>query len=379
MSTEHQITELLSFLLHPNLQLLNLAVVNLLPYTVQGSPYRKLFFETKSVGEERGYLKVLAGISRASNEEVTAKAALTALVNLTDSVTACHQIAGLDGYVNWLLQQILNTSSGLADLACMLMSNLTKLDSVCKACLEIDASKSGVKSLERLVEVFAKEGEGESKKGNYDYLGHVFANLSAVNIKDGRQSLLGMPDSLKEGSTSPVPLADLVVFTEHPNATRRVGIASTLKNCAFEQDAHPLLLSSGNVNFLPYILLPLCGPEEFDLEESDKFPEELQLLPPDKARESDSAIRLILVETLVLLSGTRAGRDVLRAKGVYEIVKVAHKVERDEEVRIAIERLVNLLMRDEPEEPKIAEVPADSTTAKTAEEEDDEDMVVQEV
>lgn len=62
--------QLLGFLLHPNPQLLNLAVVNLLPYTVQGSPYRKLFFEAKSVGNERGYLKVLAGISRASKEEV---------------------------------------------------------------------------------------------------------------------------------------------------------------------------------------------------------------------------------------------------------------------------------------------------------------------
>lgn len=82
-----------------------------------------------------------------------------------------------------------DTSSPLADLACMLMSNLTKLDSVCRACLEIDATKNGVKSLERLVEVFAKEGA--SKKANYDYLGHVFANLSAVNVSVvGRRALL---------------------------------------------------------------------------------------------------------------------------------------------------------------------------------------------
>lgn len=152
---------------------------------------------------------------------------------------------------------------------------------------------------------------------------------------------------------------------------------STDRNCAFEQDAHTLLLSSGNVNFLPYILLPLCGPEEFDLEEMDKFPEELQLLPPDKERESDASIRLILVETLVLLCRTREGRDLLRSKGVYEIVKVAHKVERDEEVRIAIERLVNLLMRDEVEEPKIAEINTDATAK--GDEDEDEDMVVQEV
>jgi len=139
------------------------------------------------------------------------------------------------------------------------------------------------------------------------------------------------------------------------------------RNCAFVTQAHPLLLSSGSVNFLPYILLPLCGPEEFDLEEQDKFPDELQLLPPDKERESDPNIRLMLIETLVLLCGTREGRDHLRAKGVYEIIKVAHKAEREEDTRIAIERLVNMLMRDEEQGPKIQSA------------DEDEDMVVEEV
>lgn len=149
------------------------------------------------------------------------------------------------------------------------------------------------------------------------------------------------------------------------------------RNCAFVQEAHPLLLSSGKVNFLPYILLPLCGPEEFDLEEQEKFPDELQLLPPDKQREGDSKIRLMLVETLILLCATRQGREELRNKGVYEIVKVTHKVEPDDEVRVAIERLVNLLMRGEPEEEKIQEI--NGNGASQAQQDEDEDAMVQEV
>lgn len=134
------------------------------------------------------------------------------------------------------------------------------------------------------------------------------------------------------------------------------------------QEAHPLLLSSGAVNFLPYILLPLCGPEEFDLEEQDKMPSEVQLLGPDKKREQEPTTRLMLVETLILLCASRNGREVLRERGVYEVVKVAHKAERDEDTRIAMERLVNLLMREESSDTKIEEL---SSTVMPKDDEDD--------
>lgn len=43
-------------------------------------------------------------------------------------------------------------------------------------------------------------------------------------------------------------------------------------------------------------------------------------------------LRLALVETLILLCTTRAGRDRLRESGVYEIVKIMHLSEQDEKV-----------------------------------------------
>ena len=286
----------------------------------------------------------------------------------------------------------------------MLLSNLSRLEKVCAACLKVEDTP--IKSLRKLVDLFAKEGLNPN--ANYDYLAHVFANLSADNVSicairadkilihetslhqmpNGREALLGLPDSLQADASinlpsSAIPLADLVVFTQHSNATRRVSVASTLKNCAFVQLAHELLLSSGSINFLPYILLPLCGPEEFDLDEQEKLPEECHFLPPEKERDPDPSVRLMLVETLILLSGTRSGRDTLRAKGVYEVVRTAHKVERDEDVRIAIERVVNLLMRDEGQDTKIEEIPSSNampTNGKLADDDDDdEDLTVQEV
>lgn len=92
------------------------------------------------------------------------------------------------------------------------------------------------------------------------------------------------------------PLAKVVVFTEHKDMIRRGGVVSTIKcvrvhhadtsyscsyrNCAFHAPSHRAVLSADSdlvaippstkkapgVDVLPYILLPLAGPEEFDLE-----------------------------------------------------------------------------------------------------------------
>jgi hypothetical protein len=82
----------------------------------------------------------------------------------------------------------------------------------------------------------------------------------------------------------------------------------------------------------------------------DGMPDELQLLEDGKKRESDAKIRLILIEILLLLASTRKGREILRAKKVYPIIQKLHLWESSEEVQEAIERLVQLLMRDEASE-----------------------------
>lgn len=81
-------------------------------------------------------------------------------------------------------------------------------------------------------------------------------------------------------------------------------------------------------------------------------------------------LRLAHVETLLLLCTTRWGREFLRGSGTYEIVRAAHESEQVERVSVSavprcdadpaqisdhIERLVNLLKRDEEDE-RIAEV-----------------------
>lgn len=79
----------------------------------------------------------------------------------------------------------------------------------------------------------------------------------------------------------------------------------------------------------------------------DDFPEEIQLLPDDKKRETDPSLRAMLCETLLLLTTTRDGRDYLRAKKVYAVIQRMHLVEEDERVQELCERIVQMLKRDE--------------------------------
>lgn len=55
---------------------------------------------------------------------------------------------------------------------------------------------------------------------------------------------------------------------------------------------------SDSVDILPRLLLPLAGPEEFDEDDMESLPVDLQYLEPDKERESDPDIRKMLVESI---------------------------------------------------------------------------------
>ena len=126
------------------------------------------------------------------------------------------------------------------------------------------------------------------------------------------------------------------------------------------------------IDALQYVLLPLAGPEEFDLDAQEQLPDALQFLPQTKQREPDAVLRLIHIETLLLLCATLWGRDYLRTHGVYEVVRALHERETNDAVSEHVERLVNLLKREEgPETAQDSQV--------EAVEEDDADLRIEEI
>jgi len=94
------------------------------------------------------------------------------------------------------------------------------------------------------------------------------------------------------------------------------------------------------------------GGEEYSDEDTEGMLDDLQLLPPDKEREKEADIIKTHVETLILLTTTKGGREVLRRVKVYPIVRETHLHVDDEEVREACDRLVQVIMRDEEGEEK---------------------------
>lgn len=233
----------------------------------------------------------------------------------------------------------------------MLLANLAKSDHTQRLISlrrSVPAGARSARALDQLMDRFVSQDAATgAASSRYDYLAYLFADLSKHEA--GRRYFV-----TAQAYDGVVPLSKLAVFTEHPSAIRRRGVAATLKNAAFEVDAHPSMLapededpSAPGANLLPYLLLPLAGPEELDPEESADMLPDLQLLPPDKKRDPEPDILTIHLDTLLLLGTTRPGRERMRAVRVYPLIREAHAHVEDDGVREACERLVQILMRDE--------------------------------
>lgn len=268
----------------------------------------------------------------------------------------------------------------------MLLANMAKDDSLQRVLeLKRDVPKGLSTSkwaMDQLMDCFVKGAAGAyNKDADFDYLSYFFADLA--KFPKAREYLT----TPSEHDENIIPVTKIQVFTDHPSHIRRLGVASTLKNVAFLSPAHPVLLSNLNpdptlpppsigANLLPYILLPLMGPEEYSDEDTDGMLDELQLLEPDKDREKDLEIMKAHLETLLLLCTTRESRDVLRKVKVYPIIRECHLHVDDEDVREACDRVVQIIQRrEEGEEEDIPEhVGGDSgKLVELKDEEDDED------
>lgn len=252
----------------------------------------------------------------------------------------------------------------------MLLANLAKWDGLERILSRTQKAPQALEPeglvMNQLVDLFARGGDGSyNKDADYDYLAYFFADLA--KHPDVRQYFLK-----PQKYDGVIPLTKLKIFTEHKSDIRRKGVASTIKNLAFDVPSHPSFFNKKKIHILPSILLPLIGDEEYDLEDKTPMLPELQMLPPDKQRESDPTIVQTHIETLMLFTTTREGRDHMRNIKVYPVVRETHLRIKTEGVRVACERLVQVLMLDDEveEAPRVVEILED-------EEEDEDEKVVE--
>ncbi|EGS21458.1 putative cytoplasm protein [Thermochaetoides thermophila DSM 1495] len=338
MATE--LEELVGFIANPKPTIRKVALKNLEPFSTE----KPSIFKTQDLTPIK-HLKFLI-----RDHPEIAQHAITILINLTatEDKIILENVATDDRFLGILFGLLVDPEEPNADLLAMLLANLSKWDGLKGIVNRTQDPPARLQSdklvLNQLLDLFVKGmDKSYNKNANFDYLSYVFADLS--KHQEIREFFLKRQDY-----DDVVPLNKIKVFTEHQSDIRRKGVASTIKNVAFDVPSHSAFLDEDQINILPYILLPITGNEQYDEDETLAMLPDLQFLPPDKQRDSDNSIIQTHIETLILLTTTREGRDLMRKVSVYPIIRETHLRVDDDGVREACERLVQVLMRDEAEE-----------------------------
>lgn len=254
-----------------------------------------------------------------------------ALINLSAAAQAHGALAG---GLPLLLPRLLAPGYAFADQLCTLLANLSREQGSCRQVLRA-MQEAGV-GLAQVVGALCTEGY--NTQAALHYLGPLLSNLT--QLPEARAFLL---------DPSRCAVQRLLPYTQYEgSAIRRGGVIGTLRNCCFESQHHAWLLGA-EVDLLPFLLLPLAGPEDFPEEEMERLPVDLQYLPPDKQREKDPDIRKMLLEAILLLTATKAGRQLVKQKGTYLVLRELHRWETEPDVLAACEKLIQVLIGDEPE------------------------------
>lgn len=337
-----ELEELVSFLHAPQPAVAQIALDNLVGYS-QGAHQQVFSYDNYEAIKD---LKKLAQ----HEGKTTVTQSITILVNLCDDLTMRNLIVEDEEFLKFLVSAVINSKNSNADLMCILLTNLAKNDNITKVFdFKIVHSEEqqkifkSTKAMDCLMDCFVKGSDRSlNKYANYDYLAYFFADIS--RFLQGREYFIA-----EQSYDEVVPLSKLLVFTEkYDSKVRREGVASTIKNSLFDSRPHMKLLTDEKINILPYIFLPIAGPEELDEEEMFNLPDELQLLSSDKKRDPLIALICIHLESLLLLCTTREAREYLREKSTYPLIRELNKVMQEEEEVVELcDRLVQMLMRDE--------------------------------
>ncbi|EQL01762.1 hypothetical protein G6O67_000572 [Ophiocordyceps sinensis] len=333
-----ELEELVGFITHASPQIRLAATENLVPY----STAEPAIFKADGLQPVKN-LKLLI-----KDHPRIAEHVLTLLVNLSADPEVLEELTKDEKFLELVFSYIVNPEEPNANSLAMLLANLAKWNGFESVLQRRQQAPSELGSddrvLNQLLDLFVKGQDGSyNKNADFDYLAYVFADLA--KHAEVRQYFVD-PQSYD----GVIPLTKLKVFTEHKSEVRRKGVASTIKNVAFDVQSHPSFLSDTGINMLPYVLLPITGSEEYDVEDTMDMLPDLQLLPPDKKRDPDSSVVQTHVETLTLLTTTREGRDLMRRVKVYPIIRETHLHVHDDHVKEACDRLVQVLMRDEEPE-----------------------------
>lgn len=319
--------DLIAFLDSPDSNITKVALENLLQFTPAASGQAFVFEEDDFKG-----VRAFKRLSIKSNDPFIVQNSLIALINLSDSEKVRAELAGdkiaLQQYAKYIT---VTPKLPFVKYVCMLLTNLGREPET------LSALQSG--SIAALMLTTAKpQNIGDE---DFDFLAIAFSEFARQGPKDLARSVPFLyPELMLHKDKSQYP--------SQASLNRRKGISATIKNTLFDADLHePLGLDTP---LIETILTCLKGDEQMDPEDFAKLPPLVKREHTEfgALREPSEDVQYTLLECLVLLSSSQVGRNVLREKSAYYVVRELHLATKNAELAAICENFVNMVMRGDP-------------------------------
>lgn len=319
--------ELVGFLGSPSAEINRVALENILPITPASAGQSYLFKENDFQG-----VRALKKLALQTEDAWSAQNASIALVNLTDDAAIRSEVASDANAVKGFAKIIsASPKASYVKYVAMLLNNISREQDTL-------AALKGPLLFALALTTARPANVGDE---DFDFVVCAMAEFGRVDAPEVARLLPQMYGQLAS-----------------PSLNRRMALASVIKNCLFDVNVHgPLAVDTP---LLEAIMVRLKGSESMDDDDFSKLPPVVQREAHEsKQREPEPQVCLLLVAALLLLSSSQVGRDMLREKHVYYIIRELHKSSTDPEVTEACEKFANMVMRGDPAEEKITPVDDD--------------------
>jgi tetratricopeptide (TPR) repeat protein len=268
---------------------------------------------------------------------------LSVLINLSSHDMGLDQMLASPNLVDQLMENLSLKHCNYKRLTLMLVSNLTRSYQGAAMFMSTDVERKDLHGFNvlRLVRWFLENPatiqtedpvvsekeelsqtqtqviDDDQKHDTWEFIAGILANLTRV--KTGRDFVIDWQRGL---------LRPLILHLRSPSVLRRRGIARMLRNICNEFDHHKRLLDDvmdGGIDLVHVALLSLSnGDLDTNLGDHEKDASHSELFSKHQRREKDLVVRKKICEMLVVLTRTYYGRELMRARKVYPIVREMH-------------------------------------------------------
>ncbi|RZF40483.1 hypothetical protein LSTR_LSTR000362 [Laodelphax striatellus] len=265
------------------------------------------------------------------------------LINLTANTKGSRSVVGVEcvahelcnlttlrsSLIKCCVDNICDCNSKLADVCCMILSNISRDVS----CLGVLSEEFDGKMIDTLMKVLCEENFNKSGC-NLDYLAYFLANIAQNTVL--RTYITERGKQFKAYFLETLHSVELLCLE---NKSRKRGLLALYRNLSLSKDSHALFLEGSVVQLFTSALFALVNSIKYDTE--NHIEECKKTMDPD--------LCILVLDTLLIFCATKRGRCILRESDVYIALKEVHSTSSNKAIEIAAEKIVDILIRTEDE------------------------------